>query len=336
MADALQSLEKGRQFLDEMATGTDREPLVKISVEDFLNKALPAREAVLSPWLLTQSLNMIHAWRGIGKTHVALGIAYAVASGGTFLGWSAPKPRKVLYIDGEMPATALQERLARITMAASVEPVADFLHLVTPDLQRGAMPDLATAEGQDAVNAILDDTELVVLDNLSCLARSGGRENDAESWLPVAQWALELRTRGRSVLFIHHSAKGGQQRGTSKREDLLDTVLRLKEPTDYRHGEGARFEVHYEKARNLHGEATRPIEAQLLGEDASGQARWTFEPVEETTFDRVVQLANEGRSCADIAKELGCNRSTAFRHRSRAAAEGLIRKAADKPIRGKR
>lgn len=49
---------------------------------------------------------MIYAPRGVGKTHVALGIAYAVTSGGQFLGWQASKPRGVLYLDGEMPANA--------------------------------------------------------------------------------------------------------------------------------------------------------------------------------------------------------------------------------------
>jgi hypothetical protein len=271
---------------------------------------------------------MIRSWRGVGKTHAALGIAFAVASGGTFLTWSAPKARRVLYIDGEMPATALQERLAAINVSADVDPAPGMLHLITPDLQDGPMPDLATSDGQAAINAVIGDSELIVLDNLSCLARSGGRENDAESWLPVAEWALQMRSGGRSVLFIHHSAKGGQQRGTSKREDLLDTVLRLKEPSDYRHGEGARFEVHYEKARNLHGEITRPIEALLITGEA-GHTRWTFRRVEETTFDRVVALANDGLSRSEIALELQCNRSTVFRHWRKAGADGLIRKVDD-------
>lgn len=343
MTEALRPIERGQRFLDAQEPvegsprlpGLRREPLVVVSLEQFLNAALPAREEMLSPWLLTQSLNMVHAWRGVGKTHVALGIAYAVASGGEFLGWRAAKPHRVLYIDGEMPAPALQERLADITLSAGVEPAPNMLRLITPDLQRGPMPDLATAWGQAEVNAVLGDAELIVLDNLSCLARSGGRENDAESWLPLAQWALEMRGAGRSVLFIHHSAKGGQQRGTSKREDLLDTVLRLKEPADYRHGEGARFEVHYEKARNLHGEATTPIEAQLaVGPD--GRGRWVFRRVEETTFDRVVSLANEGLSRADIAQELQCNRSTVFRHWRRAEAEGRIGAASDARKRGRR
>jgi RecA-family ATPase len=55
---------------------------------------------------------MLYAWRGVGKTHVALGIGFAVASGGTFLGWQATAPRRVLYLDGEMPGASLQSRLA--------------------------------------------------------------------------------------------------------------------------------------------------------------------------------------------------------------------------------
>jgi hypothetical protein len=331
MRDVLLPVERGQRFLDraiekESASTlpiSTSDALVVVDVHDFLATALPARQEILSPWLLSQSLNMIHSWRGVGKTHVALGIAFAVASGGSFLHWQAAAAREVLYVDGEMPASALQERLAAINLSASTEPQPGKLKLVTPDLQRGPVPDLATPEGQASINAVLGEAELIILDNLSCLARSGGRENDAESWLPVAQWALQMRASGRSVLFIHHSAKAGQQRGTSKREDLLDTVLRLKEPSDYRHGEGARFEVHYEKARNLHGELTVPIEARLT-QGTNRQALWTFRRVDESTFERVVALANEGLKRAEIAQELECNRSTVFRHWRKAEAEGLI------------
>ena len=52
-----------------------------ITLKAFLTHSLPPRELILEPWLTNQSLNMIYSWRGVGKTHVALGIAYAVASG---------------------------------------------------------------------------------------------------------------------------------------------------------------------------------------------------------------------------------------------------------------
>jgi hypothetical protein len=166
-----------------------------------------------------------------------------------------------------------------------------------------------------------------VIDNLSSLARSGGRENDAESWLPIQPWALRQRQQGRSVLFIHHSGKGGAQRGTSKREDILDTVISLKRPAEYNPADGAVFEVHFEKTRDMHGEDAQPFEARLQT-DQHGLAVWTSSSVEDSTFDRVVTLANDGLNQKDIATELGINKSNVSRHMRRATDAGLIQKGA--------
>ncbi len=215
---------------DDANAASERMPLTVVDIRDFMAIELPQRERILAPWLMTQSLNMIHGWRGVGKTHVSLSIGYATACGGKFLNWKADKPHRVLIIDGEMPAAALQERLAAIIASNGIEPPEGFLQILTPDLQTGAMPDLATFDGQDAVNEAIEKigVEVIIADNLSCLVRGPGRENDAESWNNVAEWALLQRQRGRSVIFIHHSGKNGAQRGTSKREDLLDVVLALR------------------------------------------------------------------------------------------------------------
>ncbi|WP_456679309.1 hypothetical protein [Bradyrhizobium sp. S3.7.6] len=70
-----------------------------------------------------------------------------------------------------------------------------------------------------------------MLDNLSTLV-NGGTENDAESWISMQAWLLQLRRRGVTVLVVHHAGRGGNARGTSKREDVLDTVIQLKRPED--------------------------------------------------------------------------------------------------------
>src|SRR5687768_15025768 len=69
------------------------------SLHTFMAQEIAPRKTVLSPWLMTQSLNMIYGWRGIGKTHVSLAICYAVACGGSFLNWRADQPRRVLLLD---------------------------------------------------------------------------------------------------------------------------------------------------------------------------------------------------------------------------------------------
>jgi putative DNA primase/helicase len=60
--------------------------------------------------------------------------------------------------------------------------------------------------------------------------------------------ALQLRRAGKSVILIHHAGKSGRQRGTSRKEDVLDTIISLRRPPDYSPDQGARFEVYYEKS----------------------------------------------------------------------------------------
>ena len=159
--------------------------------------------------------------------------------------------------------------------------------------------------------------ELVIIDNLATLARHG-RENEAEGWLPVQQWILSLRRQGISVLLIHHAGKGGQQRGTSSREDVLDTVINLRRPDDYQTEQGARFEVHLEKARGIVGDGAKPFEATL---EAQGRALvWRCRDLEDVRLAQVKELKAEGLSANKIAEETGIPRSTVQR---------LIRKLGD-------
>src|SRR6516164_9513420 len=62
---------------------------------DFLALEIKPREMLLAPILPEKGLAMMYATRGTGKTLVALGIAYAVATGVAFLKWQAPQPRRV-------------------------------------------------------------------------------------------------------------------------------------------------------------------------------------------------------------------------------------------------
>jgi putative DNA primase/helicase len=304
---------------------TDNVPpaLHAVSLADFLTLNFPKRENILSPWLPTQGLVMIYGPRGYGKTFTMLGISVAITSGGKFMRWEAPTSRGVIYIDGEMPAVVLQERLSRIIQSSEKEPIAPF-KIITPDLQKRGMPDITTLRGQLSIEQHLDNVDLVIVDNLSCLCRTG-KENEAEGWLPVQEWALSLRARGKSVLFVHHAGKDGAQRGTSKREDVLDTVISLKRPGDYKPEEGARFEVHFEKARGIYGDIVKPFEVHLMNE-SDGKLSWNLKDLEESLTERVAQLLNEGIAQKDIADMLKISKGTVSKHKHKAAEQGLLKK----------
>jgi hypothetical protein len=297
-------------------TSTTGTSLISISIAELLEREIKPREMLLDPILPEQGLAMLYAYRGIGKTFVALGIATAVASGGRFLRWSAARPRRVLYLDGELPAKTVQERTAMVL--AGIEgndPAPDSLRIITPDFQERPIPDLSTVEGQDLVEPHLDGIDLLVLDNLSALCRYGN-ENEGESWLPVQEWGLALRRRGISVLFIHHAGKNKSQRGTSRREDLLDTVITLKHPPDYNPSEGLRCEVHFEKTRGMMGEAAKPFEVRLET-GADRRAIWTLRDLEDCEGQRAAALFTDGSSVREVAEELGISTAKAGRLRKK-------------------
>lgn len=288
-------------------------PLRVLNAADLLRLDLPPREMVLAPWLPSKGLAMAYGPRGIGKTHLTLAIAYAVASGGSFLRWHAPMQRRVVILDGEMPAGVLKDRIAAIAAVAPKEPPhPDFLRIVALDLQERDI-DLANDADQLALGPILADAELIIVDNISTLARVG-RENEAESWLPIQQWALSQRRAGRTVLFMHHAGKGGQQRGTSRREDVLDTVVALRRPQDHCPDEGARFELHFEKNRGFHGDDAKPFEAAL------GKSGWTTRDLADADMARVAKLTEDGLSIREIAEETGMPKSNVARLLKKARA----------------
>ncbi|CAN5390351.1 hypothetical protein BH11PSE11_BH11PSE11_12300 [soil metagenome] len=320
---AAPEVKAARKFVAE--TYKAAKPTYKVvNILELANHHFKPREQILSPWCLTQSLNMIYAWRGVGKTHVALGIAFAIATGGAFLCWRASKRRKVIYLDGEMPGASLQTRLTALIANSDADFDPNYFRILTPDMQEGAMPDICSLEGQLAVEDLIEDAEVIVVDNLSSLARSGGNENAAESVEMTSGWALRMRQQGRTVIFIHHSGKGGEQRGTSKREDILDVVVSLKRPPDYQPTEGAKFEVHFQKGRDLQGDDAEPFEAALLT-DPDGRQTWAISKLEDSTFDRVVALSNEGLSQSEIALELNINKSNVSRHVKKGRELGMIK-----------
>ena len=288
-----------------------------VDIADLLARKIPPKKEILCPWLREKDLAMIYAPRELGKTWFALNIAYAIASGGEFLKYCTIEPRRVLYVDGEMAAILMQERIMKISQSSERQ-ISDssFFKLITHDLEEHPIRDLGTKLGQEDINAHIDEFDVLILDNLSCLFRSGD-ENEASSWVVIQEWLLWLRKMGKTVIIIHHAGKGGQQRGSSKKEDVLDTVIALKKPKDASPSDGARFEVHYEKNRGFGGEAAKPFEASLVV-TAEGISQWMLKDVEGRNQEEALSLLKEGMTVTDVAKELGVNKSTVSRWKKNA------------------
>lgn len=293
-----------------------------ISANDFSQIKLPARPKLLAPWLVEGSINMVFADRGIGKTFFCLSCAAALANGKSFLCFEAPGPVPVLYLDGEMPATAMQWRLKMLTNGERTNAP---LHIYTPDCQdlTDHIPDLGTSGGRAEVNELIDAVrpKAVFIDNISTFVRTGN-ENEGDSWAPIQAWAVQLRKRGIAVIFVHHANKEGKQRGTHKKEDVMDVVIQLKRPDEFIQGtDDTRIMIRYSKARHLPAIDTQDIEATLKTSEEG--LEWTWE-AGDLAYQRVVQLLSENVSMGDIADELEVSKSTVHRWKKRAIEQNLL------------
>ena len=301
--------------------GQQQQGLQALGLNEFLELDIPPREMLLDPILPERSLAMLYALRGIGKSWLGLSIGLAVASGSDLLRWSAPRQRRVLYVDGEMPLVALQERIRLLSAGHSIPN--DGFRLLAADNVEGGI-NLGAKEGQDALDPLLCETDLLILDNLSTLCANRS-ESASDAWSPIQEWLLKLRRRGISVLFIHHAGTNGRQRGTSRREDVLDTVIALRRPEDYSPENGARFEIHFEKLRNrVEAEAAVPFEAKLESTANSQVVRWTSCVLRPPLLKQAAEIFQEGLTVREAAAKLRISKTEAGRLRLRALQDGLL------------
>jgi putative DNA primase/helicase len=117
-----------------------------------------------------------------------------------------------LYVDGEMPLVSLQERLRDISAGFGTDIPNDGFRILAADNIEGGI-NLSLEEGQQALEPLLEDIDLIILDNLSTLLTSRS-EAASDAWVPIQTWLLKLRRQGISVLLVHHAGTNGRQRGT--------------------------------------------------------------------------------------------------------------------------
>ena len=148
------------------------------------------------------------------------------------------------------------------------------------------------------------DIGVVILDNLSCLLPTVAEDKRDEWSTKVSPFLIRLRRRGVAVIMVHHTGKGGVQRGTSSREDALDTEILLTRPPNYDEILGAQFIVQFVKARGCFGDDVAQVEASLLS-DADDLPQWSWKPIELSNEDRLLALVYDGiDSVKDAAVEL--------------------------------
>lgn len=302
--------------------------LVRTTKDLLEDKSIRPRQPLLGDWLLERGLALLYAPTGIGKSWLSMAIAATVAGGGNLHTWVAPEPRRVLYVDGEMDVSDLQERLRIVTEAVSGSREMALCNLMLcarhDQMEGTAFPNLGDDDGREHFLALARRLRpnLIILDNMSTLA-SVAEENEAAAWNPFLKLLQGLQQQGIAVFVVHHANKAGGYRGSSKIAVPFDTILKLSADPDAAVVNGASFTLNFEKTRRLVAEARSGISVQFV----AGQL--SFEPIYDAALSEVVAKVRRGeyRWQSEIAADLGVQPPAVSKLKSKAIRVGLITKA---------
>ena len=283
------------------------------------------REPIVGDWFKQGDLGYIYGPRGLGKTWLAMLLARKCVEGGMLASWDVLKPRRVLYVDGEMALDSIRQRNNALSQGQ-----ADGMYFLQHENlfhTTGKVLNLTAPSAQAALleQCLEDKIEILLLDNLSCLF-SGMNENDADAWEQVLPWLLDLRRNKIAVVFVAHAGRNGCMRGTSRREDAALWIISLRECSAVDEPrEGARFSAEFVKNRNTTDAECPPMEWHIYLPPGETQAKVSWKRLEISEIFR--QCIEDGLvSATAIAEELKISQGQVSKMAKKAIIAGWLTK----------
>jgi len=285
------------------------------SFNQLIDSPIQPREVLVlangTPLLSSESITELFAWRGTGKTLLSLGLALHLAAGKSMPGLEISSARKVLYVEGELPASQLQSRLRQLSQGLNVPPSGFTLMAKSRQSRRAgqAAVTIKTPAGREAIAHKLDETgaTVLILDSIASLAQID-TNNEAE-WIPIIEWFVELRSRGICILYLQQSGKKGEQRGHSVSEDRIDLAIKLT-ATDT-NPDGAAFKMTFTKERE--GSLT-PLRLSCTNGvwslDDEPPKKTKKEQLEGDEKEQIIAALRNNESQRDIAKRFAVSTKT--------------------------
>jgi RecA-family ATPase len=305
------------------AVGTTQTP--SGSFEAYSYGDLHKMNFTASPWLFEglmrcNEVGMIYAATGVGKTWLTLALAMVAAGGGTVLKWQNTTPRKVLYLDGEMDAGDLVDRVNKLSVGLGCDPVELKSNLIflPRQLQSSIAGDFLQVEQESSQLGILEyakneNIELIIIDNLTTMSGQVD-ENSSQEMKAFNGFLLRAKQRGVALLVVHHSGKGqgAGPRGSSAIMATLNLLLKLEASTSEKaaNDQDTKFTVVFEKNRN--NVDMVPVDVKitkspkLFDDDNNDQILLILDPDSESLAKRVARLLKTKKYKTQIELGTAC------------------------------
>jgi hypothetical protein len=186
---------------------------------------IPPQRWTVPGWIASDSLTVVYAAPGVGKSFYALSLAIEMARGGEWVGTKL-EPVPVLYLAGER-LTTLRDR-AEAWSTKNREPLPE--NLLMPKLP--SPPQLTNPSHVETICQFIrsEEVQLVVIDTYAMMTQ-GIEENSSKDTGEVMGALSQIRdaTDGGSVLMVHHSGKDSSKgaRGSTAMMAAVDLSIEI-------------------------------------------------------------------------------------------------------------
>lgn len=303
--------------------GSQWKDIHPLSYNQIVSCTPPNFEYALFPWLPVQGIAFVFAATGVGKTLFTMNAGYAIAGGGNFLTYKCPKPRKVLYVDGEMAFNQVYSRFMSIVKQQGKLVHEENFMLFTPDKANIRQFKICQPEGQAFYTAKIEENgiDVLILDNLSVL--SAFDENSSSEWKTIQDWLLSLREKGITIIVVHHAGKDKSgYRGTSRMLDCADSAICLQnlsgDDLESEKIAARKFKISYPKNRHFGGIHAIPFEVSL---DEGG---WNFDSSDKNNTHRVLEMLQMGMKAPQISKSMNVSDTYVYKIIRELKRKGMI------------
>ena len=318
---------KSLKCIDEIRPAQENnKQLITLKLGEFLTKEYPKTEYLQYP--ITGRGKIVQVWAnaGHGKTWFCLEWACAIANGQDFLKWKCSEggnedhdgsePYPVLYVEGEMSVSELQDRLLSISQRYQDEKKTfnrDYFYIAPlreqPEQTFESLTSKAgRANVENTAKRIFKETgkkPFIFLDNITALTVM--QEKEGADWVELVHWLNSLRAQDYGVIFLHHGTKAGDSSsGSNLKERSIDISIHLsvpedKELLDLDDEKNTQIKIKFDKWREFNfTKHSKPFIA-VLNRDTT---TWSFDQLLTEKQRKVKELHGQGLKPLDIAKKL--------------------------------
>lgn len=326
---------------DEVLYSEKRTAITFISAAELVRTAPPRPPMVIDGILPEGCVAMLAGPPGVGKSYLAMNACNAVASGGRFLDFLRTVQGGAIYIQCELPAWMLGERIRNLG------PVSPGLTICTPGSKLPLNwwePDGFNKKretGSRALAMILLDQirsyspKLVCFDSLKDFTSISMLDPEAASHLCGIFRMIAVHARCGVLLVHHHRKTGGREQKYEGQDDMVGSFQLAAEVDSimsiYQHkraDETSRFKLMFSKLR--HSAPLEPLEIERLS--GNNSLLWTARPWQDHTGDvsddqRLLDALGQGSGgWQEVSKRAGMSKSAFFRAFPKLEKSGLATK----------